>query len=427
MPYDNLEAVPGSFKTHKGASLTLEQANKLAEIYDAIKEKGDVENAVAVAWAQWEKMYELKDGKWGKKAPKFEFAEVADDGELKDTEILSMGTWKGFKFTLSDLDNIVRNFARISLRVPLKLGHGRQKFAQNEGLPAVGWVKDLKRVGDKLFATFGDIPAKLVELIKRKNYIRFSSEVRRGYTHEGNIYGNVLSGVALLGEEIPAVQNISDIYDLHNAAAAANYDDWGNGEVIKVYNEEENMNELQELQAKLEAKEKEMQTLAEGNKKLEQQVVSLSEEQKAFNADVKKREIYATLDKGIKEMKLAPAAREMLAAICFKAEGLIDEAHTHTFAEGEKQVELKINSVSEVLDKVFEAQPKMLKTDESSEHRELNSEKESEQVGSKTYFTDEALHEQIQKYAKEHSMSYSEATEAVSLELMEKNRQSEVN
>ena len=64
MPYDSLKDVPDSMKTHKDIALTLPQVNKLAEIYDAVKENPDVDEPMAVAWSQWEDLYEIKDGAW---------------------------------------------------------------------------------------------------------------------------------------------------------------------------------------------------------------------------------------------------------------------------------------------------------------------------------------------------------------------------
>lgn len=64
MPYPNIGAVPAQIKTHKGAKLTLAQANKWASIYDAIKAEGGVESPAAVAWTTWEKLYVKEGNAW---------------------------------------------------------------------------------------------------------------------------------------------------------------------------------------------------------------------------------------------------------------------------------------------------------------------------------------------------------------------------
>ena len=58
--------VPDNIRVHKGAELTLEQANKWSELYDAIKNDKDLDEPAAVAWSEWEKLYEKKDDRWVK-------------------------------------------------------------------------------------------------------------------------------------------------------------------------------------------------------------------------------------------------------------------------------------------------------------------------------------------------------------------------
>lgn len=69
MPYKTIkEAQSAHFPIHaEDIVLTLPQINHLARIYDAIKEKGTVTNAMAVAWTQWKKIYTKKSDKWVRK------------------------------------------------------------------------------------------------------------------------------------------------------------------------------------------------------------------------------------------------------------------------------------------------------------------------------------------------------------------------
>ena len=66
MPYSSIEAAKeAGFPTSaEGAALTLSQINKLAEIYDAVKEGGTAENAMAVAWTQWKKLFKKEGDRW---------------------------------------------------------------------------------------------------------------------------------------------------------------------------------------------------------------------------------------------------------------------------------------------------------------------------------------------------------------------------
>jgi len=69
MPYSSIEkAKEASFPTKaEGIDLTIAQINKLASIYDAIKAEGNVDNAMAVAWTTWKKVYKKEGDSWIKR------------------------------------------------------------------------------------------------------------------------------------------------------------------------------------------------------------------------------------------------------------------------------------------------------------------------------------------------------------------------
>jgi hypothetical protein len=66
MPYKTIEAAKAAnFPTVKEkADLTLEQINKLAEIFDAIKAGGNVDNPMAFAWNAWKNVYKKAGDVW---------------------------------------------------------------------------------------------------------------------------------------------------------------------------------------------------------------------------------------------------------------------------------------------------------------------------------------------------------------------------
>lgn len=67
MPWNNLQEVPDSIRTHRKIALTLAQANRWAEIRDAIvREKRKVESPEAVAWSVWNREHKIKDNAWVK-------------------------------------------------------------------------------------------------------------------------------------------------------------------------------------------------------------------------------------------------------------------------------------------------------------------------------------------------------------------------
>lgn len=64
MPWTTMQDVPDSIAKHKGAILTIEQANKWAAIYDALKGNENIASPAGAAWSTWEEIFELSDGKW---------------------------------------------------------------------------------------------------------------------------------------------------------------------------------------------------------------------------------------------------------------------------------------------------------------------------------------------------------------------------
>lgn len=164
----------------------------------------------AVKKAGWEKN---DDDKWVKKNT---FA------ELHDIEVFGVGTWNQTKITDKDIDDIVNGTNEILDKIKpfVKLGHDdKQKILQNSGLPAGGWITKLKRKGKKILVDIADVPQKLYELISKGAYKRISSEILWDYTEPSTKrkYNKILSAIAFLGADLPAVTNLEDIAALYNA------------------------------------------------------------------------------------------------------------------------------------------------------------------------------------------------------------------
>jgi len=133
----------------------------------------------------------------------------------QDFEIFSAGTWNGDKYSVDDLDEMVRNFDALGgeIKPPLKLGHDDAgvNLKLKGGQPALGWVKALKRVGEKLVATVTGMPEIVSKAIQKGLYKRVSSEIYWNLKLGDKTYKRVLSAVALLGATIPAVTNLKDL------------------------------------------------------------------------------------------------------------------------------------------------------------------------------------------------------------------------
>lgn len=150
-------------------------------------------------------------------------ADMAD--ATREVEILETGTHNGVPFTEADLDEMVANHAALAayIKPPLKLGHSDAQIlhGQKDGDPALGWVAGLRRVGSKLMATVADVPERLADLITKRRYRRVSSEVTLAFDKTGweknlhsGVRGKVLTGLALLGADLPAVATLEDLATL---------------------------------------------------------------------------------------------------------------------------------------------------------------------------------------------------------------------
>ena len=64
---------------------------------------------------------------------------------VKAVEIFSAGVWNDDKYTVEDLDDMVKAFGEVGFSPPLKLGHNNKQ--EEDGQPALGWVEPhLERV-----------------------------------------------------------------------------------------------------------------------------------------------------------------------------------------------------------------------------------------------------------------------------------------
>lgn len=129
-----------------------------------------------------------------------------------DAEVFAVGKWNGMAFSTDDLQGMVSAFESLReyLKAPLKFGHNDEQ-PMTDGQPALGWVDKLWVDGSKLMARFKDMPKVVYDAIKAKRYSKVSIELDIDVDHKGKSYPYVLSGVALLGADIPAVSTLKDL------------------------------------------------------------------------------------------------------------------------------------------------------------------------------------------------------------------------
>ena len=149
---------------------------------------------------------------------------MAETVNLMNQEICSVGnfTARGVKITQEDLNEIAENWVKLKDRVkpPIKIGH----FGEGFGMPAVGWVDNIRVEGDKLIADFRDVPKKVADLIRYKAYRRVSPELYVDFEEDGMKHGKVLKAVSILGADIPQIKTLKDLEVLYNTDEAKSVD-----------------------------------------------------------------------------------------------------------------------------------------------------------------------------------------------------------
>lgn len=396
-----IEIYNNAFKQYEGNDKQEELANQTA--WAGLKKAG------------WEKN---EDDKWIKKNT---FA------ELHDIEVFAVGTWNNTKITEKDIDDIVNGTNEIIDKVKpfVKLGHDdKQKLLQNSGLPAGGWITRLKRKGQKILVDIADVPQKLYELISKGAYKRISSEILWDYTEPSTKrkYNKVLSAIAFLGADLPAVTNLEDI--------AALYSDANKDAQIILYEDEQNKKKVndknikkgsewimpngikvQELEGKKfvaledyeaieqeKAKADEMkQKFDEQQKKYEEQQAKIQQyeaEQARLKDEARKEKMQQFITDNCNEttMYFLPKQKDVVMALMES----FDTDKKVEFTEGSDTKEL---TQAELFKKFIELQPNMA----VDKFKELSS------GGTGDNNEPETDVDKINKYAKENKVSFKEA------------------
>jgi hypothetical protein len=134
-------------------------------------------------------------------------------------EVFKAGRYRGKRYSLRDLDDIIRNFDELGpagldlLQPPAVLGHEeRQEFLERTDLPAAGWVKRLWRDGPTLMADIGGVPNDIADAIDRRLYRKVSAEIYDDFLDDDGVgHGKALRRIGILGGEIPQVKSLADI------------------------------------------------------------------------------------------------------------------------------------------------------------------------------------------------------------------------
>jgi regulator of replication initiation timing len=237
-------------------------------------------------------------------------------------EVFAVGKWNGMEFGLADLQDIAANFAKFNdvLKVPLKMGHNKEQ-PMTDGKPALGWVTDVWVEGSKLMAKFSDVPAIVMDALKKKLYRKVSVELDLDVKHKGEQHPFVLSAVALLGADIPAVSTLSDLdaFLARRAAFSAGRRACFDAVAGNITTEEYDM-DLKELSDKVVALTSQVAALTTENADLKNKVTGFEAEraqrlaaEKATLMSAKRTQVNGIFDEAVKAGKLTPAQKSIFA------------------------------------------------------------------------------------------------------------------
>ena len=284
--------------------------------------------------------------------------------DIKDRVIFSAGTWNGDTYTEEDIKAIADAFSDLKgqLRPPLKLGHNEGQ-GMTDGMPAIGWIDNVRAVGKKLMADFVKVPKKISELLAVGAYRTVSPEIYWNLEMNGKQYPYALKALALLGADIPACKDVSDIMALYSEVYAYTAEP-GDVKAYTIETEDTKMEEkIKELEEKIAAYEAEKTTyntekaaleakVTEGEANAATLTAKVDELTKAVTekdatiaentakfAEIEKAKKYAALearvDKMIADKKLLPANKDKAMRLLSE----IDLAKTYKDGEAEKSVE----------------------------------------------------------------------------------------
>ncbi len=136
--------------------------------------------------------------------------------DISGVEVFREGTHNGDKYTPQDMDDFVRNFKTLQGKLipKVKITHAEDQ-KKVAGLASYGDVRNVftKVVGGtkKLFVDLVRVPEQVAQWIRDGRFAERSIEVFRNITIDGKRFKNVLTKVALLGHEIPAVGGMGAI------------------------------------------------------------------------------------------------------------------------------------------------------------------------------------------------------------------------
>lgn len=236
--------------------------------------------------------------------------------------LFAVGEWNGHNITAEMLDQIVANYERLKLSFEpaIKAGHDPADHSSLMGELAAGWAINLRVENRQFLVGDLEVPTSVYENYLQTKSLRYKSvEIVPNFRRDGQEYGPVMVGLALLGANYPAANGLGPVAlpfsEEKCDVVRIDYDSGGEDmteEEKKAFQEQ--IDKLKADNAKLvaekEAEAKEKATFAQ---KVEDQEKALSDAQdvaKHLSAKLRSQEARAFADSLKAEGKLTPAQED---------------------------------------------------------------------------------------------------------------------
>jgi TolA-binding protein len=269
-------------------------------------------------------------------------------------------------WTEADLDTIVSRYDPGDHEAPVVIGHPK------DNSPAWGWIEELKREGNTLYAKAKDLVPEFVEMVKKGLFKKRSISLYPDLT---------LRHVGFLGAMPPAVKGLADVAFAETQATTIEFDEgyrvnlvgrvfqrmreWliekfdtdtadrvvGQWEIDELKREpppaeeaqgaafqenakEEDMDKIAELEARIAQLQGEVSQFAERDRAKEQQIADLTKQLDAERTANRRQEHASFCDGLVTEGKLTPAQKTL--ALDFME--ILHDTAEYEFAEGDGKV-----------------------------------------------------------------------------------------
>jgi hypothetical protein len=222
---------------------------------------------------------------------------------IRGERLFQTGEWNGQEVDLDFLKSLAANYDRLKLSFepPIKTGHNDADHSKFFGEGSAGWVHNLRVDGTFLYGDL-EVPMSVYDEWLATGKVRYKSiEIIPDFRRNGTDYGPVMVGLALLGRNFPAVNDLGAV-----ALPFAQDDTF---QVIKFtyhYGGEEDVTE-----AEKKALEDQMAQMKIDFAEVEKEKKALADEKAASDAKIREAEAkFAEADKQVKAMAEAKTKAE---------------------------------------------------------------------------------------------------------------------